>query len=93
MAGHRLVIEARDDVQVGVEPALIVPAERVAVGSEPLVQPTARRENDGTVITVTDLRWAGQGWRTTGDALLALSAAARAREQRRIAREEMVLTS
>ena len=56
-------------------------------------QPTARHEIDGTVITVTDLRWAGQGWRTTGDALLALSAAARAREQRRIAREEMALTS
>lgn len=39
MAGHRLVIEARDDMQVRVEPALIIPAERVAVGSEPLVQP------------------------------------------------------
>ena len=91
--GHRLVIEARDDVQVGVEPALIVPAERVAVGSEPLVQPTATRDNDGTVITITDLHWAGQGWRTTGDALLALSAAARAREQRRIAREEMIVTA
>jgi len=38
MTGHRLVVEARDDVQVGVEPGLIVPAERVAVGSEPLVQ-------------------------------------------------------
>ena len=38
MAGHRLVIEARDDMQVGVESALIVPAERVAVGSEMLVQ-------------------------------------------------------
>lgn len=38
MASHRLVIEARDDMQVGVEPVLIVPAERVAVGSEPLVQ-------------------------------------------------------
>jgi hypothetical protein len=38
MVGHRLVIEARDDMQVGVEPALIVPAERVAVGSKPLVQ-------------------------------------------------------
>ena len=33
--------------------------------------------------------WAGRGWRTTGDALLALSAAARAREHRRVAREEM----
>ena len=38
MAGHRLVIETRDDMQVGVEPALIVPAERVAVRSEPLVK-------------------------------------------------------
>ena len=38
MVGQRLVIEARDDVQVGVVPALIVPAERVAVGSEPLVE-------------------------------------------------------
>jgi hypothetical protein len=38
MIGHWLVIEARDDMQVGVEPALIVPAERVTVGSEPLVQ-------------------------------------------------------
>jgi hypothetical protein len=37
MVGHRLVIEARDYVQVGVKPSLIVPAERVAVGSEPLV--------------------------------------------------------
>lgn len=56
-------------------------------------QPIARHDGDSTVITVTDLRWAGQGWRTTGDALLALSAAARAREQRRIAREEIAVTS
>jgi Replication initiator protein, pSAM2 len=41
------------------------------------------------VVTVTDLTWAGRGWRTTGDALLALSAAARTREHWRIAREEM----
>ena len=41
-----------------------------------------------TVITLTDLEWAGRGWRTTGDAVLALSAAARAREHRRVAREE-----
>src|SRR5262249_3324622 len=56
-------------------------------------QPTARNESDSTVITITDLQWAGRGWRTTGDALLALSAAARAREQRPIAREEMAITS
>jgi hypothetical protein len=56
-------------------------------------QPAARNESDSTVITITDLQWAGRGWRTTGDALLALSAAARAREQRRIARQEMAITS
>lgn len=48
-----------------------------------------RHGGDKTVITVTDLQWAGRGWRTAGDALLALSAAARAREHRRVAREEM----
>jgi hypothetical protein len=56
-------------------------------------QPTAKRDSDKTVVTITDLQWAGRGWRTTGDALLALSAAARAREQRRIAREEMAIPS
>jgi len=50
--------------------------------------PHACDYQDKTVITETDLEWAGRGWRTTGDALLALSAAARAREHGRIAREE-----
>jgi hypothetical protein len=40
-------------------------------------------------ITITHLEWAGRGWRTTGDALLALSAAARARDHERAARDEM----
>ena len=40
-----------------------------------------------------NLEWAGRGWRTSGDALLALSAAARAREHRRVAREESATTS
>jgi hypothetical protein len=51
-------------------------------------QPQAHLYRDQTVITETELEWAGRGWRTTGDALLALSAAARAREHRRVAREE-----
>ena len=50
--------------------------------------PRRHHAGDKTVITLTDLEWAGRGWRTTGDALLALSAAARAREHRRVAREE-----
>jgi len=51
--------------------------------------PSPERHSDKTVVTLTDLQWAGHGWRTAGDALLALSAAARAREHRRVAREEM----
>src|SRR6185437_877793 len=51
--------------------------------------PHPQRQGDKTVIILTDLHWAGRGWRTSGDALLALSAAARAREHSRVAREEM----
>jgi Replication initiator protein, pSAM2 len=54
--------------------------------------PLARHHGDTTVITHTDLEWAGRGWRTTGDALLALSAAARAREHRLVGREEARVT-
>jgi hypothetical protein len=50
--------------------------------------PLARRYADKPVITDANLEWAGRGWRTNGDALLALSSAAWAREHRRIAREE-----
>ena len=38
-------------------------------------------------ITITHLEWAGRGWRTSGDALLALSAAARARDHKRARRD------
>jgi hypothetical protein len=41
------------------------------------------------VAVATGLAYAGRGWQTTGDALLALSAAARAREHQRIAFEEL----
>ena len=51
--------------------------------------PSPEHHSDKTVITLTDLQWAGRGWRGAGDALLALSAATRAREHRRVAREEM----
>jgi hypothetical protein len=50
--------------------------------------PTSRQPSERSIITITDLTWAGRGWRSSGDALLALSASARAREHRRVAREE-----
>jgi hypothetical protein len=54
-------------------------------------RPIGEHHGDNTVIALTDLQWAGRGWRTAGDALLALSAAARAREHRRVAREETAM--
>jgi hypothetical protein len=56
-------------------------------GSE-LVRRTDDLDDEGTTLIVGTLTYAGTGWRITGDALLATSAAARAREYRRVAREE-----
>jgi len=53
--------------------------------------PIGQHHGDKTIVTLTDLEWAGRGWRTAGDALLALSAAARAREHRRVGREELAV--
>jgi hypothetical protein len=42
-----------------------------------------------TVVLMTELAYVGTGWHTTGDAILANTSAAMAREQQRVAREEM----
>jgi hypothetical protein len=49
---------------------------------------TADHADGETTLIVGALSYAGTGWRTTGDALLANTAAAKAREHRRTAREE-----
>jgi hypothetical protein len=48
-----------------------------------------RPMTDQAVVVVKEWGYAGTGYRTAGDAWLAASAAARAREHRRIAREEL----
>jgi hypothetical protein len=48
-----------------------------------------RPEDDQVVIAVATWSYLGQGYQTTGEAWLAASAAARAREERRIAKEEL----
>jgi secreted protein with Ig-like and vWFA domain len=50
-------------------------------------------EDDQAVIVVASWVYAGSGYETEGERWLALSAAARAREQRRIAREELTTTT
>jgi hypothetical protein len=48
-----------------------------------------RPEDDQAVIVVASWRYLGSGYQSTGEAWLAASAAARAREARRVAREEL----
>ena len=45
------------------------------------------------MLVVNFLEFVGAGWHTTGDAILANTAAARAREQQRVAREELTTAS
>jgi hypothetical protein len=52
-----------------------------------------RAEDDQAVIVVATWMFVGSGYATEGERWLALSAAARARERRRIAREELTTTT
>jgi hypothetical protein len=52
-----------------------------------------RPEDDQAVIVVASWSYVGSGYQTTGEAWLAASAAARAREERRIAKEELRTTT
>jgi hypothetical protein len=49
----------------------------------------ADHADEETTLIVGALSYAGTGWRTTGDAVLANTAAAKAREYRRVVREEL----
>jgi replication initiator protein RepSA len=50
---------------------------------------TADHTSEETTLTIGVLTYAGSGWHTTGDALLANTAAAHARERQRAGREEL----
>jgi hypothetical protein len=52
-----------------------------------------RPEDDQVVIVVATWSYVGSGYQTTGEAWLAASAAARAREARRVAKEELRTTT
>ncbi len=52
-----------------------------------------RPEDDQVVVVVASWVYVGSGYETEGERWLALSAAARAREHRRIAREELTTTT
>jgi hypothetical protein len=68
-------------------------AKRRRAGDGVPLDAWGRPEDDQGVIVVASWVYVGSGYETEGERWLALSAAARAREQRRIAREELTTTA
>jgi hypothetical protein len=66
---------------------------RRAVGGMPLDAWGRPEDQDQAVVVLATWSYVGRGYQTQGEAWLALSAAARARERRRIAREELTTTT
>ena len=50
-------------------------------------------DDDQAAVVIATWRYVGAGYQTQGEVWLALSAAARARERRRVAREELTTTT
>ena len=75
-----------------VGPELPMPSA-AAVGDALPLDAWGRPEDDQAVIVVASWHYLGSGYQTTGEAWLAASAAARAREARRVAREELRSTT
>jgi hypothetical protein len=73
--------------------ARVVYAIRRRRGDELPLDAWGRSEDDPAAIVVASWSYVGSGYQTTGEAWLAASAAARAREARRIAKEELRTTT
>jgi hypothetical protein len=63
--------------------------DQAAAHHGPDVERDHQAEGDEPTLVIGELVFAGMGWHTTPDAILANTAAAKAREQRRVAREEI----
>jgi hypothetical protein len=68
-------------------------AKRRRAGDGVPLDAWGRPEGDDQVVIVASWVYVGKGYETEGERWLALSAAARAREHRRIAREELTTTT
>jgi Replication initiator protein, pSAM2 len=66
---------------------------RVAAGGIPLDTWGRAEDDDQAAVVIATWSYVGAGYQTQGEVWLALSAAARARERRRIAREELTTTT
>jgi hypothetical protein len=88
--GHFLTKSRRYSTTLGaLRRARVAYATRRRRGDTLPLDAWGRPEDDQAVIVVASWSYIGSGYQTTGEAWLAASAAARAREERRVAREEL----
>jgi hypothetical protein len=72
---------------------IVYAKRRRAVGGVPLDAWGRPEDDDQAAVVIATWSYTGSGYQTQGEVWLALSAAARARERRRIAREELATTT
>jgi hypothetical protein len=88
--GHWSTKSRRYSITFGVlRRARVTFAKRRRAGDDVPLDAWERPEDDQAAIVIASWVYLGSGYATEGDRWLALSAAARAREQRRVAREEL----
>jgi hypothetical protein len=87
--GHFSTKSRRYSTTLGALRARVAYATRRRRGDTLPLDAWGRPEDDQTVIVVSSWSYLGSGYLSTGEAWLAASAAARAREARRIAKEEL----
>jgi hypothetical protein len=92
--GHFLTKSRRYSTTLGaLRRARVAYAIRRRQGHTVPLDAWGRPEQDQSTIVVASWTYLGSGYQTTGEAWLAASAAARAREERRVAREELRTTT
>jgi hypothetical protein len=92
--GHFLTKSRRYSTTLGaLRRARVAYAIRRRQGHTVPLDAWGRPEQDQSTIVVASWTYLGSGYQTTGEAWLAASAAARAREERRVAREELRSTT
>jgi hypothetical protein len=92
--GHFLTKSRRYSTTLGaLRRARVAYAIRRRQGHTVPLDAWGRPEQDQSTIVVASWTYLGSGYQTTGEAWLAASAAARAREERRVAREELRCTT
>jgi len=87
--GHPFTKSRRYSVTLTVKRQQRVTWRRRTLHTGPEAESSKPPEQQDTVLVVNFLQFVGSGWHTTGDALLANTSAAMAREHQRVAREQL----